>query len=42
MGRPISFNFCVYAEAKLAGCEHDAFGYTKEGGKCMEITSEEP
>ena len=41
-GRPISFNFCVYTESTMAGCEHDAFGFMKEGGKCLEITSDEP
>ena len=41
-GRQIGFNFCTYAESSQAGCEHDAFAFMKEGGKCVELTSNEP
>ena len=41
-GRPISFNFCVYAESTSNGCSSDAFAFMKEGPECKELTSSEP
>lgn len=41
-GRQVSFNFCLYAESTSAGCTKDAFAFMKEGGKCLELTSDEP
>ena len=38
----MSFNFCQYADSQAAGCEKDAFGFMKEGSKCLELTSDEP
>lgn len=38
----MSFNFCQFAESQSAGCEKDAFGFMKEGPKCVELTSDEP
>lgn len=32
----------MYSEAKEQGCENDSFGFMKEGGKCLELTSDEP
>ena len=41
-GRQISFNFCIYSEAKNDGCEKDSFAFEKAGGKCVALTSDEP
>ena len=41
-GRQIGFNFCTYSEAQSQGCEHDAFGYMREGANCRALTSDEP
>ncbi len=32
----------MYAQATEDGCEKDAFAFMKDGGKCVEMTSDEP